>query len=83
MPLTIAQNLQTLMIREGRQLVWAGHPDLLLEAYIASGGTVSHPRDRIVAALTAARRSKLFKHAGYLEPAISKVNEKCFILALR
>jgi hypothetical protein len=64
--MTIAEALKAQLLAEDSVTVWAGDPNLLLTAYEATGGRVVHPRDRIVAVLTAARRSKLFKQSGYI-----------------
>lgn len=63
---TIAQCLADQMKKDGKQNAWAGDPDLLLEAYEASGGNVIHPLNRIKAVLDAARRSNLFRQSGYI-----------------
>lgn len=64
--LTIAEALKCEMIKVQAKRAWAGDPDLLLSAYEASGGKVQHPMDRIAAVISAARRSDLFRQAGYI-----------------
>jgi hypothetical protein len=64
--MTIAEALKAQMLAEDSVSAWAGDPNLLLTAYEMSGCRVEHPRNRIAAVLTAARRSKLFKQDGYI-----------------
>lgn len=63
---SIAQCLLDEMQKNNRTKAWAGDPNLLLDAYEASGGKVVHPLNRIKAVLDAARWSDLFRHAGYI-----------------
>lgn len=84
-PPTIADKLREQMLATGRKRAWAGDPDLLLEAYEAAGGRVVHPLDRIKATLDAARRSKLFLHAGYIRACdrtgMREIRHPYFVLA--
>ncbi|MEN9194410.1 MULTISPECIES: hypothetical protein [Xanthomonas] len=84
-PPTIADKLREQMLATGRKRAWAGDPDLLLEAYEAAGGRVVHPLDRIKATLDAARRSKLFHHAGYIRACdrtgMREIRHPYFVLA--
>lgn len=63
---TLAEHLRDEMLASGATCAWAGDPDLCLSAYQRSGGCVVHPLNKIKAVLDAARRSKLFKHDGYI-----------------
>lgn len=81
---TIAEALKSEMIKVQAKRAWAGNPDLLLSAYQTSGGKVQHPMDRIAAVISAARRSELFKQAGYIRACDSsgrrEVLHPCFEL---
>lgn len=81
---TIAEALKREMIKTKSKRAWAGDPDLLLSAYEASGGKVVHPMDRVAAVIAAARRSQLFKAAGYIRACDSsgrrEILHPCFEL---
>ncbi len=82
---TIAEALKSEMVKTKAKRAWSGDPDLLLSAYEASGGKVVHPMDRIAAVISAARRSELFKQAGYIRACDSsgrrEILHPCFELA--
>ena len=82
---TIAEALKSEMVKTMAKRAWAGDPDLLLSAYETSGGSVQHPMDRIVAVISAARRSELFKQIGYIRACDSsgrrEILHPCFELA--
>lgn len=82
---TIAEALKSEMIKTKAKRAWAGNPDLLLSAYEASGGKVVHPMDRVAAVIAAARRSQLFRQAGYIRACDSsgrrEILHPCFELA--
>lgn len=82
--MTLAEHLKTEMLKRGEDTVWAGDPDLCLTAYTSFGGKVEHPLNRIAAVITAARKSKLFVHDGYIRAVDSsgtkEIKHPCFKL---
>jgi len=63
---TIAEIAIEEMRKEGVNYIYGGMHILLDEIYSKFGGKVQHPLRRHKAVLDALRRSKLFKHDGYV-----------------
>lgn len=63
---TIAKSLKEIMTERNKKRVWAGDPNLCLDAYERSGGTRVHPLNRIKSVIDAARKSPDFESVGYI-----------------
>lgn len=65
---TIADTAAAVMREQGKKLLWLGDPNLWHEVYLRHyGHNGSHPMNVYHAVISAVRRSKLFRHAGYIK----------------
>ena len=63
---TLAQHLRDEMLARCETEVWAGDPDLCIQAYLRSGGIVRHPLNKIRSIINAARQSHLYEKSGFI-----------------
>lgn len=64
---TLAVAAKRVMIERSAKYLWAGDPDLCLQAYELSGGNRVHPLNRIRSVIDAVRRSPDFVQVGYIK----------------